>query len=82
MFEAYTEMGEANIGYSEIFLGCASFFVVALGGTGIGIIWGFLTGFVTRWTKHVRVIEPLLVFLMAYLSHLTAEMFHLSGILA
>ncbi|GAB6026220.1 Sodium hydrogen exchanger [Chamberlinius hualienensis] len=82
MFEAYTEMGETNVGYSDVLLGLVSFFVVACGGTAIGIIWGFLTGFVSRFTTHVRVVEPLIVFVMAYLSHLTAELFHLSGILA
>ncbi|GAB6027520.1 Sodium hydrogen exchanger, variant 2 [Chamberlinius hualienensis] len=82
MFEAYTEMGESNVGYSDVLLGFLSFFVVACGGTAIGIVWGFLTGFVSRFTDHVRVVEPLIVFVMAYLSHLTAELFHLSGILA
>ena len=59
MFEAYIEIGIGNIAYKEILSGFATFAVVALGGTLIGIIWGFLTGFVTRFTNHVRVVEPL-----------------------
>ena len=41
-----------------------------------------MTGFVTRFTNHARVLEPLFVFVMAYMSYLNAEIFHMSGILA
>ncbi|CAB3367087.1 Hypothetical predicted protein [Cloeon dipterum] len=82
MFEAYSEMGPANILPVDVASGIASFFVVALGGTVIGVIWGFLTGFVTRFTHQVRVIEPIFIFVMAYLAYLNAEIFHMSGILA
>lgn len=82
MFEAYTEMGPNNILYTDVLAGLASFFVVALGGTIIGVLWGFLTGLVTRYTYQVRVIEPIFIFVMAYLAYLNAEIFHMSGILA
>ena len=82
MFEAYTEMGPSNILYTDLLSGFASFFVVALGGTFIGVVWGFLTGLVTRYTHEVRVIEPIFIFVMAYLAYLNAEIFHMSGILA
>jgi len=48
MFESYVQIGEDNIVYTDVLKGFASFLVVALGGTVIGIVWGFLTGFVTR----------------------------------
>ena len=38
--------------------------------------------FLTRFLHHARVLEPLLVLIFAYLSYLTAETFHMSGILA
>lgn len=82
MFEAYTEMGPSNILYTDILAGFLSFFVVAIGGTAIGVIWGFFTGMVTRFTDQVRVIEPIFIFIMAYLAYLNAEIFHMSGILA
>lgn len=82
LFEAYVEMGLKNIMYVDILSGFANFFVVALGGTVIGVIWGFATGFVTRFTNEVRVIEPIFIFVMAYLAYLNAEIFHMSGILA
>ncbi|KOB75872.1 Sodium/hydrogen exchanger [Operophtera brumata] len=34
------------------------------------------------FTNEVRVIEPIFIFVMAYLAYLNAEMFHMSGILA
>ncbi|GLH04417.1 Sodium/hydrogen exchanger, partial [Gryllus bimaculatus] len=82
MFEAYSEMGVSNIVYTDVLSGLASFLVVALGGTCIGVVWGFLTGLVTRYTHEVRVIEPIFIFVMAYLAYLNAEVFHMSGILA
>jgi len=82
MFDAYVGMGIENIKYTDVLSGFASFAVVAIGGTLIGIIWGFATGFVTRFTNHVRVIEPLFIFVMSYMSYLNAEIFHMSGILA
>ncbi|XP_017766179.1 PREDICTED: sodium/hydrogen exchanger 3 isoform X1 [Eufriesea mexicana] len=82
MFEAYNEIGPANILYTDLLSGLASFFVVAIGGTIIGVIWGFATGFVTRFTHQVRVIEPIFIFVMAYLAYLNAEIFHMSSILA
>ncbi|XP_060667032.1 sodium/hydrogen exchanger 3 isoform X14 [Drosophila nasuta] len=82
MMESYNEIGLPKINGQDIAYGVGSFFVVALGGTAIGIIWGFLTGLVTRFTDHVRVIEPIFIFVMAYLAYLNAEIFHMSGILA
>ncbi|CAO1387646.1 unnamed protein product [Diamesa hyperborea] len=82
MFETYNEIGINSIQITDIVNGVASFFMVALGGVFIGVIWGFLTGLVTRFTDHVRVIEPIFIFVMAYLAYLNAEIFHWSGILA
>ncbi|XP_045107758.1 Na(+)/H(+) exchanger protein 2-like isoform X1 [Portunus trituberculatus] len=82
LFEGFSELGEENIMAVDIASGVASFLLVALGGTAIGIIWGFLTAFVTRLTREVRVIEPIFVFVMSYLAYLNAEIFHLSGILS
>jgi len=82
MFESYVEIEEENITVADIGKGFASFIVVAGGGTIIGIIWGYVTGFVTRFTNHAPILEPMFVFTMAYLSYLCAEIFHMSGILA
>ncbi|XP_055756268.1 sodium/hydrogen exchanger 5 isoform X4 [Salvelinus fontinalis] len=60
----------------------ASFLIVSIGGTVVGLIFAALLAFITRFTKKVRIIEPLLVFLMVYLAYLTAELFSLSAILS
>lgn len=82
MFDEYEKIGTENIVAVDYASGVASFVVVALGGTVIGVIWGFLTGLVTRFTDNVRVIEPIFIFIMAYLAYLNAEVFHMSGIMA
>ncbi|XP_032872420.1 sodium/hydrogen exchanger 3 [Amblyraja radiata] len=82
VFESFVKVGPGNIQGLDYFKGIVSFFVVSLGGTAIGIIFAFLLSFVTRFTKHVRVIEPGFVFVISYLSYLTAEMLSLSAILA
>ncbi|CAO2592018.1 Sodium/hydrogen exchanger 3 [Lemmus lemmus] len=64
------------------YLDKVSFFVVSLGGTLVGVIFAFLLSLVTRFTKHVRIIEPGFVFVISYLSYLTSEMLSLSAILA
>ena len=82
MFDAFVGIGAKNIKPTDILSAFASFIVVALGGTLICIIWSFLTGFFTRFTNQVRVIEPIFIFVMSYLTYLNAEFFHMSGILA
>nr|CAI5853582.1 unnamed protein product [Callosobruchus analis] len=82
LFESYSEMGLDNILYVDVLSGFLNFWVVALGGTVIGVFWGVATALVTRYTNEVRVIEPIFIFVMSYLAYLNAEVFHMSGILA
>jgi len=82
MFDVYVGLGAENVQYTDVLAGVGSFLVTAVGGTLIGVIWGFLTGFVTRFTNHVLIIEPIFIFVMSYLAYLNAEIFHMSGILA
>lgn len=82
MMEGFIELGEDNIIAVDIATGIGSFFIIALGGSLIGILYGLFGGFITKYTDHVKVIEPLFVFILGYLMYLTSEMMHLSGILA
>nr|XP_048293089.1 sodium/hydrogen exchanger 5 isoform X4 [Myodes glareolus] len=75
-------MGSANVQATDYLKGVASLFVVSLGGAAVGLVFAFLLALTTRFTKRVRIIEPLLVFLLAYAAYLTAEMASLSAILA
>ncbi|XP_048410286.1 sodium/hydrogen exchanger 3 isoform X2 [Stegostoma tigrinum] len=82
VFSSFVQIGAENVQGLDYFKGIVSFFVVSLGGTAVGIVFAFLLSLVTRFTKHVRVIEPGFVFVISYLSYLTAEMLSLSAILA
>ncbi|XP_066438189.1 sodium/hydrogen exchanger 2-like [Eleutherodactylus coqui] len=80
LFKAFD--GMADIQPADIFAGVGTIFVVAIGGILVGLIFGLMAAFTTRFTEHIRVIEPLFVFLYSYLAYLSAEIFHLSGIMA
>nr|CAH0113288.1 unnamed protein product [Daphnia galeata] len=82
MCDSYISLGPENIETIDVLSGFASFVVVALGGTMIGIFWGFLTGFVTKYTYRVLVIEPIFIFIMSYVAYVNAEAFQMSGILS
>lgn len=80
LFEEYSKVDTVTVG--DIVLGVLAFMVVALGGILVGAIYGILSAFTSRFTSHTRVIEPLFVFVYSYLAYLSAEVFHLSGIMA
>ncbi|XP_030605493.1 sodium/hydrogen exchanger 1 isoform X2 [Archocentrus centrarchus] len=80
LFEEFAGIG--TVTWLNGFLGVISFLVVALGGVLIGAIYGILAAFTSRFSSHTRVIEPLFVFVYSYMAYLSAEMFHLSGIMA
>ena len=76
-FKGFQDM--PHIAVEQYFLAICAFFTVSLGGVALGIICGFLSCFITKYTQHVRVVEPLAVLSMAYFSYLFAELFHFSG---
>ncbi|KAI4890756.1 hypothetical protein NFI96_014108 [Prochilodus magdalenae] len=80
LFEEYASVGEVSV--VDVFLGIVSFLVVSFGGVLVGAIYGVLAAFTSRFTAHTRVIEPLFVFVYSYMAYLSAEVFHLSGIMA
>uniref|UniRef100_W5MMV8 Sodium/hydrogen exchanger n=1 Tax=Lepisosteus oculatus TaxID=7918 RepID=W5MMV8_LEPOC len=82
VFDTFVKMGAENIQAADIIKGIVSFFVVACGGTIIGVCFGILISLLTRITKNVQIIEPGYVFIMGYLAYLTAEMLSLSAILS
>ncbi|XP_062889880.1 sodium/hydrogen exchanger 1 [Mobula hypostoma] len=83
LYHLFDELaGATTIGAKEVVLGFLSFFVVSIGGVLVGIFFGILAAFTSRFTYRIRVIEPLFVFLYSYMSYLCSELFHLSGIMA
>ncbi|KAM5179856.1 sodium/hydrogen exchanger 1 isoform 1-T2 [Mantella aurantiaca] len=80
LFEEFSEIDQVT--FRDISLGFLSFFIVALGGVFVGVVYGIIAAFTSRFTSHIRVIEPLFVFLYSYMAYMSAELFHLSGIMA
>ncbi|KAH6932438.1 hypothetical protein HPB50_005911 [Hyalomma asiaticum] len=72
----------SDITAREIGVGFAAFLSVSLGASAIGCIMGMITAVATKYTHDVRVVEPLAVLGIAYLSYLTAELVHFSGIIS
>lgn len=72
----------SDITAQEIGVGFAAFLSVSLGASAIGCVMGMITAFATKYTHDVRVVEPLAVLGIAYLSYLTAELVHFSGIIS
>ena len=64
----------------QVVLGVVKFLVVVFGGLLVGTICGLLSSFITKFTNSVKVVEPIIIFALAYMSYLLAEMFHFSGI--
>ncbi|XP_034455287.1 sodium/hydrogen exchanger 3.1 isoform X1 [Hippoglossus hippoglossus] len=82
VFDAFVSLGGPKIDAVEIIKGIVSFFVVAFGGSLMGFLFGLLISLLTRWTKNIQIIEPGFIFILGYLSYLTAEMLSLSAILS
>ncbi|XP_023338659.1 Na(+)/H(+) exchanger beta [Eurytemora carolleeae] len=84
MMNAFTGMEAEGVSVeiADIFLGIASFFTVALGGLIIGFIFGIITALITKATSEIRVLEPLAIFGLAYLSYLMADLVGWSGIIS
>lgn len=80
MFEGFIELD--TVTYIDVIYGVLSFFVVALGALFIGVMFGYAGSFITKYTVSNRIIEPTFVFVVCYMSYLSAEVFHLSGIIA
>ncbi|CAK6971582.1 sodium/hydrogen exchanger 3-like [Scomber scombrus] len=82
VFDAFVSLGGSQIDAVEIIKGIISFFVVAFGGSLLGLLFGILLSLLTRCTKNIQIIEPGFIFVVGYLSYLTAEMLSLSAILS
>ncbi|KAM9377537.1 sodium/hydrogen exchanger 2-like [Pholidichthys leucotaenia] len=80
LFESFLRL--PSVSGLDMLLGGCKVVVVGLGGLCIGLFFGLLAALTSRFTFKAQVIAPLFVFLYSYLSYLTSEMLHLSGIMA
>ncbi|TSO05422.1 Sodium/hydrogen exchanger 3 [Bagarius yarrelli] len=82
VFDAFVSLGGPKINAGEIIKGIVSFFVVAFGGSLIGVAFAIIISILTKFTGKVQIIEAGFIFVLGYLSYLTAEMLSLSSILS
>ncbi|CAD5233833.1 unnamed protein product [Bursaphelenchus xylophilus] len=82
IFNKMTTVGTANLNAQHFAVFGSSFFAVALGGALIGVIFAFVIALATKCTQRVRVVGPVFVFVIPYISYLVAEMTGFSAILA
>ena len=73
--------GSDEVGYMEILLSIASFFFVVFGGFLIGVIFGFISTFIVKYTRHCREVEPFTILTCIYLAFIICETIHWSGII-
>ncbi|KAM8908337.1 sodium/hydrogen exchanger 2-like isoform 3-T3 [Spinachia spinachia] len=80
LFESFLRM--PSVSGLDVLLGGCRVLAVGLGGLFVGLFFGLIAALTSRFTSGAQVIAPLFVFLYSYLSYLTSEMLHLSGIMA
>uniref|UniRef100_A0A3Q3AX61 Sodium/hydrogen exchanger n=1 Tax=Kryptolebias marmoratus TaxID=37003 RepID=A0A3Q3AX61_KRYMA len=80
LFESFLRL--PSVTGLDVLLGGCRVVLVGLGGLFVGLFFGLLAALTSRFASRAQVIAPLFVFLYSYLSYLTSEMLHLSGITA
>lgn len=80
LFESFLRL--PSVSGLDVLLGGCRVVVVGIGGLCVGLFFGLLAALTSCFTSRAQVIAPLFVFLYSYLSYLTSEMLHLSGIMA
>ncbi|KAM4732488.1 sodium/hydrogen exchanger 2-like isoform 3-T3 [Anableps anableps] len=78
LFESFLRL--PSVTGLDVLVGGCRVIVVGLGGFFVGLFFGLVAALTSRFTSRAQVIAPLFVFLYSYLSYLTSEMLHFSGI--
>ena len=79
---SYSGEEDGQMDQTKYILAILSFFTVVFGGLSIGVLIGMASSFIVKFTRHNRVIEPLIILIMAYLAYILAETCHWSGIIS
>eukprot|EP00163_Fabomonas_tropica_P034731 TRINITY_DN9771_c0_g1_i2.p1 TRINITY_DN9771_c0_g1~~TRINITY_DN9771_c0_g1_i2.p1 ORF type:complete len:353 (+),score=49.24 TRINITY_DN9771_c0_g1_i2:85-1059(+) len=82
LFLSLDTLPSSDINAGLPFLAIVRFFVVAIGGTLLGVIMASFATWVTKHTPCVPALEPIVVFCAAYLAYILSELLTLSGIMA
>lgn len=82
LFVGLSLVEEALPLWEVIVLAVGKFIYVSLGGVAMGLIWGLIASFITKYTRKIYIIEVLVAVICALSSYLLAEVFLMSGIVA
>uniref|UniRef100_A0A914CZC9 Cation/H+ exchanger domain-containing protein n=1 Tax=Acrobeloides nanus TaxID=290746 RepID=A0A914CZC9_9BILA len=82
MLQVFVEIGGSNIIARDYIFGLISFFTIALGGIAVGLLLAYLCAFLTKYTKNVPILNPVMVFLLPFCAYWVAELLGFSSILA
>ena len=82
MLLTFVQIGGENLITQDYYYGVISFFVIAFGGIGIGILFAYFTAFITKYTENVPILNAVFVFVVPFSSYLLCELFGLSSIMA
>lgn len=82
IFKEFIYLGNDDVNAKNIGLSLVSLVLIFFGGTGIGVIFGYVTAFFSKFTEIIKFLEPLVIFSLAYISYLLSEMLGWSAILS
>ncbi|CAJ0563602.1 unnamed protein product, partial [Mesorhabditis spiculigera] len=82
MFRNFYDIGAPNVQASDYGKGVVSFFAIALGGTLVGVVFALLVSIITKHADHMRILAPIFVFVLPYISYLLADSLGMSAIMA
>ncbi|KAE9554849.1 hypothetical protein FO519_001964 [Halicephalobus sp. NKZ332] len=84
LFRAVQDLNSSGASYSFLLVlkTLGDFFKSAAGGCFLGLLGAFATGFVTKVTEGLSIVQPIYVIFIPYSVYLIAEYFHFSGIIA
>uniref|UniRef100_A0A914IEH4 Sodium/hydrogen exchanger n=1 Tax=Globodera rostochiensis TaxID=31243 RepID=A0A914IEH4_GLORO len=82
MFIKFSLIGTKNLNIVHYCVGIMSFAIIAIGGVIIGLFFAVLSCIATKYTTQFRIFAPVFVFVLPYMSYLTAQMFGTSAILS
>ncbi|KAL0232200.1 hypothetical protein PCE1_002542 [Barthelona sp. PCE] len=82
LFESFAVDPDTSLNLKTGSLSILEFFIVSIGGLIIGVVLALLCTLITKFTKALETVEPLMIMGCGMLAYIVAEYFHTSGIMA
>ena len=82
LYNTMVALADVPSNAQNIILAFFSFFTVVFGGFFVGVVFGFISTYIVKFTRHCRELEPFTILSMIYLGFIVAETIHWSGIIS